>query len=547
MKKNNIYIIFSILGVVIVLWQLLLSGYVLTLDMVFGPHMNLTRNAGDLLNTLPFYYILYAIKYIFGGWIMQKILLVTIFFLMFYFPLRYFKKIFNLEETYGVEFVVSLFFVINPFVYERFLAGQWAVLFGYVLLVPILAYLISFCRDWNNRNTLKLLASIVILGAVSTHILMISLVIIPIVIFANFIYQKWSLSFLKKSILLGLGVIIISSYWLIPAILSKGTVVTTFGADHWEVFKTATNSHIGTIGNVLSLHGFWGEHEEWIKRFVLPSEGGWVFVTSLFLFIGIVFTGIYAGVKDKKIRLMVFLLIFVMFLATVFSSGITDGIFKNFNMWMFENVSFWKGFRDSEKWSAILALGYALLAGLGARYLISNLKNIKYQKVALYMILTIPILYTPMMLFGLSGQIKTTQYPDSWNEVNNVLREDKNCKALFLPWHQYFSLRFNQDILSANPAGVYFDCGMVQGKNMELGSISSQGGNGEDYETIENVIIDNNANIDNTIKFLREKGIKYIIYTDDIDYEDPYLYPFLKSDHLVEVFHSKGIYLYRIN
>lgn len=547
MKKHNIDIIFSIVGVSIVLWQLLAGGYVLTLDMVFGPHMDLTRNSGDLLNTAPTWYLLSFLTSILGGWITQKILLISIFFLMFYFPLRYFKKIFNLEETYGGEFVVSLFFVINPFVYERFLAGQWAVLFGYVLLVPVLACIVSFCRDWSNINTLKLLASIVVLGAVSTHILMIALVIVPIVIFANFIYQKWSLVFLKKSILLGLGIIVISSYWLIPAILSKGTVVTTFGADHWEVFKTATNSHIGTIGNVLSLHGFWGEHEEWIKRFVLPSEGGWVFIVSLFLFITIVVTGIYAGVKDKKIRLMACLLIFVMFLATVFSSGIGDGIFKNFNMWMFENVSFWKGFRDSEKWSAILALGYALLAGLGSKYIISHFKNIKYQKIALYMIIAIPILYTPMMLFGLSGQIKTTQYPDSWNEVNNVLREDKNCKALFLPWHQYFSLRFNEDLLSANPSSVYFDCEILQGKNMELGSIGSQEGNGEGYNILEKVVIDNNTDVDSTIQFLKENDIKYIIYTNDIAYEDPYLYPFLKSKLINEVININGIYLYFIN
>lgn len=151
------------------------------------------------------------------------------------------------------------------------------------------------------------------------------------------------------------------------------------------------------------------------------------------------------------------------------------------------------------------------------------------------------------MLFGLSGQIKTTQYPDSWNEVNNVLREDKNCKALFLPWHQYFSLRFNEDLLSANPSSVYFDCEILQGKNMELGSIGSQEGNGEGYNILEKVVIDNNTDVDSTIQFLKENDIKYIIYTNDIAYEDPYLYPFLKSKLINEVININGIYLYFIN
>jgi hypothetical protein len=88
---------------------------------------------------------------------------------------------------------------------------------------------------------------------------------------------------------------------------------------------------------------------------------------------------------------------------------------------------------------------------------------------------------------------------------------------------------------------------MVQGKNMELGSISSQGGNGEKYDILENVVIDNNADINSTVKFLKENGIKYIIYINDIAYEDPYLYPFLKSKLINEVININGIYLYFIN
>ena len=258
MKKNNIYILFALSGTVVILWQLLASGYVLTLDMIFGPHVDLVHNAGDLWNTAPTWYVLAFFTWILGGWITEKILLVTIFFLLFYLPLHFFKKIFKVENTYGAEYIVSLVFAINPFVYERFLAGQWAVLFGYALLIPFVAYLSTFCNEWNYKNGLKLLGLIILIGVVSTHILIISLIVTGLVLAVNWIGRKFDADFLKKCLLLALAILILSGYWLLPAFLGETTPITSFGAENWGAFRTAGAGNFGTLGNVLSLHGFWG-------------------------------------------------------------------------------------------------------------------------------------------------------------------------------------------------------------------------------------------------------------------------------------------------
>ena len=189
MKKTKTYIFVSIFGTIIILWQLLASGYVLTLDMIFGPHIDLARIVGDLWNTAPTWYLLSFLTIIFGGWITQKIVLIIIVFSLFYLPLHFYKKIFNIEKTEGGEYVTALFFAINPFVYERFLAGQWVVLFGYVLLVPFTAYLIEFCREWNNKNSLKLLGIIILMGAISTHYFIISILLTTFVLAINFAYH----------------------------------------------------------------------------------------------------------------------------------------------------------------------------------------------------------------------------------------------------------------------------------------------------------------------------------------------------------------------
>lgn len=538
MKKNNKYIIFSLLGVVLVLWQLLSNGYILTMDMVWGPHINLHATIGSLVNSMPMGYFFGFLTFVLNGWIAQKIYLIIIFFLLFYLPLHFFKKIFKLENTGGGEYIASLVFAINPFVYERFLAGHWALILGYALLVPTIAYLVDYCREWNNKNLFKLFAIIVILGVVSIHILMIALIIVFISILCNLIYQKGNLVFFKQSILLGVFVLIASSYWIVPAIFGTATPLATFSPEHWEVFKTAGSGYLGTLTNVLSLHGFWAEHEPWIERFVLPKSGGWVFITALISFFLLITTGIYAGLKEKQSRRIAFFMICLMFFAVIFSCGVGEGIFRNFNIWMFEHIYFWKGFRDSEKWSAVVALLYSLFAGLGARTILLYFQNIKYKRVAFYVLVAVPIFYTPMMLFGVVGQLKTVEYPKSWQVVNDVLKEDKNCRMLFLPWHQYYYLKFNDGILTANLSQNYFDCDVVFGLNMELGSINSQGGNGEEYDEIEKVVEDNVANPDATIEFLRQKGIKYIVFTDDLINDDIFSYPFLGSKNIQEVIHT---------
>jgi len=542
--------LFSLIGTAIVMWHLMSSGYVLTLDMIFGPHVNLVMNTGDLWNTVPIWYVLSLLTTIFGGWFVQKILLVSIFFLLFYLPLHFFKKIFKIENTNNAEYVASLVFAINPFVYERFLAGQWMVLAGYVLLIPFTAYLIEFCREWSYKNGLKLLGVIILIGVISTHILIMSLIVASLAFVVNFVSQnmnrKFNLGFLKMGVLLAVAVLVCSSYWLVPAILSKTSSLATFGPEHWEVFKTAGSGYFGTLGNVLTLHGFWGEHEEWVNRFVLPKDGGWTYGIALVLLYSLVIVGICIGLKDKKIRGRVVVMIGITVLAVIFSCGVGEGIFKNLNLWIFDHVYFWRGFRDSEKWSALIALGYALFAGLGSMKILSYFKQAKNKRIALYILLAIPLLYTPMMLFGFAGQLKTAQYPNSWSEVNNVLKKDKNCRAIFLPWHQYYSLKFNDDILTANVSGNYFDCDIVRGQNMELGSIVSQGGNGPEYDTIEGLVTDNNANPDATIQSLRQMGIKYIIFTSDIAGEDQYGYPFLGSKYSQNVIDRGDILLFSI-
>jgi hypothetical protein len=546
MKKSINYILFSLLGMVVVLWQLLLSGYVLTLDMVFGPVVDLTFHTGNLLNALPLWHMLSVLSNLIGGEFTEKLLLVTLFFSLFYIPLHFFKKIVAVDNTYGAEYVVTVFFAINPFVYERFLAGHWMVLLGYVLILPIFSYLIDFCNVATERRGLKLIASILLLGIISTHILIMVALIVIATLCANWIRLRGSRDFLIKSLLLGVGIVVGSSYWLIPAYMSKGTAIASFGPEQWEVFKTVGSGSFDVIGKVLSLQGFWEEGQHWATHFWMPSATVLFSIPSI-LIATLVIVGVYAGVKDKVLRTKTFWLVGLIFLALVFSSGVGDSFFRNYNLWMFEHVSFWKGFRDSQKWSAIIAVGYALCIGLGSRFVLSVLTKVWTRRLVLLSLACVPIMWTPMMLFGFAGQLQPVQYPASWEKVNTILKDDTSCKAIFLPWHQYYSLVFNNNLLTANLARNYFACDVMVSRDMELTSAEGKAKEDGEYLDIEKVITDNSQDVGVVAQSLYSKGIHYVIYTDDIAYEDPYKYHFLESEQFfTEIFHKDGIWLYKI-
>jgi hypothetical protein len=151
-----------------------------------------------------------------------------------------------------------------------------------------------------------------------------------------------------------------------------------------------------------------------------------------------------------------------------------------------------------------------------------------------------------MMLFGFAGQLQSVHYPQNWVEVNDYLSSQSDCKALFLPWQQYYALAFNDYLVVGNTASSYFDCEVVSGKNMELGTISSQGGNGEAYDQVENAVISDTLSPEEVAEILKAQGIRFVIYTTDVIGTDPYTYDFLSSSTFQNRLQKEGIYLFEV-
>jgi hypothetical protein len=125
------YLFYALLSLSI-LGPLLQPGYILTLDMVFTPHFDSSSFVFGLDEwwpsaSAPFFILMEFGSKIVPAWLIQKAILFLVFFLAGLGAHRLFPY-----RGAGAYFA-GLLYMINPFTYARFLAGQWGMLTAYAM------------------------------------------------------------------------------------------------------------------------------------------------------------------------------------------------------------------------------------------------------------------------------------------------------------------------------------------------------------------------------------------------------------------------------
>jgi len=542
---------FFLIIAVLILWQLLLPGYVLTLDMIFTPEMKVISSAIGYNNFLPFSYLIYFLNLIIPAWLIQKIILLILFFCLGYLPFKFLP----LPENKTVRLFSALLYSVNPFVYSRFLAGHWTHLMAYALLPVFIYYLFLFTKAPSFKASLKLFAAILLISFFSLHFFTMTVMITVVWFFIyaikylatkNFILLKLTLHNLFFG---GLLFLIAGSYWLIPAIIHGQFFESIFNIKHWQAFAASGHNGISTTLNVLSLNGFWGEGHPWAKQFFWPQDYliFWIAMAIIWLLILI---GIIYGFKNKKSGSAVVFFSILGALSFIFSTGVGETIFKNFNLFFYEHFSFWRGFRDSQKFSGLLALSYAVLSGIGLSIVMDWMSK-KKLILANYFnsaILMVPVLFGFLLWGGFRNQVQAVRYPEAWYQAKEIIQADESdYKVLFLPWHGYLSLNFNNNLLIANPAGRFFGEKSIVSKSVEIKEIYDQELS-PNYINLDKFINnDLNLSIAETINFLIAQNIKYIVYFQDLRGADSLRYEFLSSDKLKELINEKELIMFSLS
>jgi hypothetical protein len=194
-------------------------------------------------------------------------------------------------------------------------------------------------------------------------------------------------------------------------------------------------------------------------------------------------------------------------------------IFAEITFFLSNYLPFYKGLRESQKWVAVIVTIYNIffvygLIELFKKEFINRNENLR---IFLLVFLTWLIIFqAPLLINGAIEQIKPTNYPSDWIQINELIVEDSNCqkKILFLPWHLYMYFKWIGNIV-VNPAPRFFTCSVIYGENMEFGGIYTQSLKPE-QKKVENWLI----SFGNTDLLSRnDLNIGYIILAKEADWQ----------------------------
>jgi hypothetical protein len=487
-----------------VMAPLLTPGFVLTMDMVFTPALHMPNHVD---NTWLFYSALHILNVVIPADVLEKTVLLCAFLLSGIGAHRLLAAL-RSERHWNMAICAgSVFYQINPFVYDRLMAGQYGVLLGYALLPWIALSLWRFAKEPSRQRALVLALLVSATSIVSVH----SLGFVAVLVTVAAIACARDRPKLKKFAAygaLGLGLFLLaSSYWLVPAITGQGRIadsLSTFTNAGRTAFTTVDVNGLTSLGSVLGLQGFWQETR---GLYLLPSEGIGAWEWIQFAVIALVGVGVWRSWKRQRGLAMVAIGVAVMSIVLALGVG---------GDWLAAHVPFFAGFREPQKFVALLCLTHAYFVTWAAAWLLERLRG-RWMQAAAVGLALLPLIYTPTMLWGAYGQLRPVAYPADWSVANRTLNAQIGAgKVLILPWHLYMSFGFTNRII-ASPASSFYDRAVMASDDPELAGVASQTHDRTREATTRLLAVDDRAGLSSKLQAL---GVGYILVNKELDYQD---------------------------
>ncbi|MBB6350839.1 hypothetical protein FHU36_007411 [Nonomuraea muscovyensis] len=217
-------------------------GFVLVQDMVFVPDPAFSRFtfglAGGAPRVVPSDAVVTALSSVLPGELVQKAILLGVFVLGCSGAAR-------LVPAPGLapRLVAGAFYVWNPYVAERLLMGQWALLLGYAGLPWVVA---AACSGRGPGRTALAMLPAAVGGFAAMTVT--GLAALPVAV------ARSRASAVRVAALL----VVFSLPWLVPALLRPRTV--TGDLVGVEAFAARADTPFGAVGSLLSLGGIWNAH-----------------------------------------------------------------------------------------------------------------------------------------------------------------------------------------------------------------------------------------------------------------------------------------------
>lgn len=452
-------VFFGLLTVVVLGPLLLPFGYVLTLDSVWGPNYPLLpSDSTPTLAAVPLSALLAGLTAVLGGSLTQSLFMTSLFWgagLAMYHCAPWRERL--------PRYFAGAFYMLNPFVMDRFLAGQWGLLLGYALLPFGLrgAYALLQRPGWLRVWPVTLWWWLMTVA--SFHFLYLFGLVLLIVGFLAIVTRTHRGAVLRSLAGVVGFYIALNAYWWIPFLLNNAT-------------QFVDTTHLQAFGTRAPVAGSPWLSVLWLRGFFAPQGSSLLFTHSAVLvafvpLLGLVAYGTYRLIKDVRSRLRAFLLLLTAYVAILLAVGVAALGARQVYQFLADVVPGWMAMRESHKFTLLLVPWYAVAGAAGLLAIRPAIPKHWHLPLVLGAFSLVVIQVWPL-LGGAPGQLQRVQYPVGWQEVRDRTAEGTGS-IMMIPWRQYLSLPFvPAPETVANPGPVVFEPRVLVSRRTDIPGIT---------------------------------------------------------------------------
>jgi hypothetical protein len=430
------------------------------------------------------------------------------------------------------RFFGGILYAVNPFVYDRLDTGQWYLLLGYALLPWAFAALLPLAQG-RRSAVWRFAALATAVGVASAHMFALLAVLVLLVSLTVLVRGPHRMARLAA---VGAGsaiTCVASLYWLLP-VPGLEALWRHIGPAQLRLYGTVADHRWGLEGAVAGLYGYWNDPDP-----IKAHLAAWPLITAAL--IALALSGLAHRRRDPIAWAVAGAAVFGFLLALGGRGPLTGALYRM----TLDHIAVLRAFREPQKGVALLAFGYAYLAGAAVGELRGHVsvRSRRWQTAALAaMVLLLPLMAGYREFGGLWGNLSTSAYPPSWSRARALLgREAADSRTLVLPWHAYFALTFADHRVVGNPAASYFDTPVLVSRSVGEGAAAED--SSDPLDRAVSGLLAGGARRHDLGTCLAGLGVSHILLPKQADWRR---YSFLNNQHDVVLERNWGdLLLYR--
>ncbi|WP_051300815.1 hypothetical protein [Actinomadura rifamycini] len=420
----------------------LAPGFVLSYDMVFVPDPAFTPMTFGLTGTVPRHVpsdaFAAALGTVLPGGLAQKLILLGVFVLACTSAASLVPS-----RRLAPRLAAGAVYAWNPFVAERLLLGQWALLLGYAALPWALAAAARAGERGGGRRLVRALLPAAVGGFAALAVSGLAALVVALCTGRG----RWTAA--GKAVA---AAALLSLPWLVPGLLRPGGVPGDDAAV--GLFAARADTPFGTLGSLLLLGGVWNGE-------TVPHGYGAPLAAALWLVAVVGALAAYAlWTRDEPWRRGLAAAGAAGF-AVAALGAVAEPVLAGL-------IGLWPGFavlRDGQQFVAPLAVVVAVGAGVAA----DRAAEARLPLVPVGLVV-VPVLLLPTLAWGAAGELRAVQYPDDWKRAREIIDGDPaRGDVLLLPWAQYRSYAWNHGRRVLDPLPRYLDRRVVVNDSVTVG------------------------------------------------------------------------------